>query len=797
MKVTTRSGRTVDTTLSHSHLYRNNQSVEPIKGSDLKVGIRIPVAKYIKNTFIKDTIEIDNIKYKLDYLFGWFIGAYLAEGNLNGNRISISNISEQFINNTTKFANRFGKDVEVRKYQGEYGPSTSTGFTFKQLAKLIKDTCGNGSFVKRVPDFAFIAPNEFKAGLIQSYMDGDGNINNHKSSYQIRVCSRSEQLIKDIALLLSYFGIFGTIKCNVAKGSEIYNLAIASKYAVLYKQHIGTLLHEDKLNDIIEYNKLDKHDMKEQIDKINGLGEIIAKCGKELQLQGQSRTYGRWKNKESIGRRTLEKYIKIFESHKESHKITNELNILKQAANSDVIWDEIVKIDIYTPDQNIYVYDFTVPSNQTFMCDNGIIVHNTLNTKHSAGVANKGTMGVSRIEELLHFSRDIKTPQMTIYFDDNICYDRSKVNKIASYLTHLSIKELIKSAEIYYDNNSEDELSNLIKNDKVTQPFFINNQKVELSSLPFVFRLKLDMEKMHDKETTLLDIKTKFISHWTKYFSHFKNLKKNEKEIFSKIIRCAILSNNNVDNQIIHIRFSMSSFNYNLLTEFLKIVLDQITLKGIDNITNSDMSNDRKLIFDETGDMKVDKEYIVYTEGINMEKIKYIKGININKSTCNDIGTIYKLYGIEAARQTLLNEFMLTFTAGGSNINHNHMSVLIDMMTHTGNIISIDRHGLSKIDSEPLSRASFEKTMDHFVNAAIFNEVDNIQSVSSRVMIGRVIPGGTGSFDLLLDTNKLINSEYIKDERGGRITFSGLEEEQLFNDVIKFGFSKNDFFIPN
>ena len=45
-------------------------------------------------------------------------------------------------------------------------------------------------------------------------------------------------------------------------------------------------------------------------------------------------------------------------------------------------------------------------------------------------------------------------------------------------------------------------------------------------------------------------------------------------------------------------------------------------------------------------------------------------------------------------------------------------------MTHLGEIISIDRHGLNKLDNDPMSKASFEKTMDHFVNAAIFNEKD-------------------------------------------------------------------------
>ena len=76
--------------------------------------------------------------------------------------------------------------------------------------------------------------------------------------------------------------------------------------------------------------------------------------------------------------------------------------------------------------------------------------------------------------------------------------------------------------------------------------------------------------------------------------------------------------------------------------------------------------------------------------------------------------------------------------------------------------------------------------MDHFINAALFNEKDSIKSVSSRIAMGRVIPGGTGAFDLLLDTKKLEASEYTENETGGRITFNPLEEEPLLNDIIKY-----------
>ncbi len=416
-----------------------------------------------------------------------------------------------------------------------------------------------------------------------------------------------------------------------------------------------------------------------------------------------------------------------------------------------------------------------------------------LNTKHFAGVASKSgaASGVPRLIELLSFSKDIKTPQMAVYFDDNIRSDKNAVNKIASYFKFLSIKQLIDSAEIYYDVGTEKKLTQ----DNVSTPFFVNNQKAELTSLPFVFRLKMNLEKMLDKETTLLDIKTKFVAYWYKNFTNTKTMKKNEKDIFSKISRCAILSNTTADKeQIIHIRFSMSSFNYQILVDFLNVVLENITLKGIDGISDINMEEQRVLNFNkETGATQVEKEFVVTTSGINLERLKYMKGVNSNRVSVNDIFTIYRNYGIEATRQILMIEY---FKVLGDKLNSTHLSLLVDMMTHNGETTSIDRHGLSKLESDPCARASFEQTMDHFINAAIFNEKDTMKSVSSNVMLGKVIPGGTGSFDLMLDTNKLENSEYTSDETGGRITFAPLEEDSILKDILKYGINQANFFIP-
>ena len=421
----------------------------------------------------------------------------------------------------------------------------------------------------------------------------------------------------------------------------------------------------------------------------------------------------------------------------------------------------------------------------------------TLDSKHSAGQAGKKSVtlsGLPRIKELFSFSKKIKTPSTMVYFKENIHRNKKEVNRVTSYFKHLNIKELINTAEIYYDTNGTDSLSNKLKDDNVKIPFYINNDKVDIKNLPFVFRLKMNIESMMDKETTLLDIKTKFITYWYNNFSSLKNIKKTLKDIIINVENVAILSNN---TNIIHIRFKMSNYNYDLLTSFLNIVLETITLKGMDKINGTLMSQQMIVKFDNNGKKNVEKEYIVETEGINLLELKHLKGIDHSRTFINDINSTYKYYGIEAARRIIIKELIEGFSSGGAGINYTHISLLVDFMTHLGEIISIDRHGLNKLDNEPLAKASFEKTMEHFVNAALFNETDYLDSVSSEVLIGKVVTGGTGAFDILLDTEKIKNSEYIIDESGGRTNFVKLEKDNLFEDIIKFGNNELDFIVPN
>ena len=217
-----------------------------------------------------------------------------------------------------------------------------------------------------------------------------------------------------------------------------------------------------------------------------------------------------------------------------------------------------------------------------------------------------------------------------------------------------------------------------------------------------------------------------------------------------------------------HIRFDMTNFNSSTLIDFMDMFIDEFKLKGmpdIEDIAGGSSTEERIITFD-NNDGTYDKnknEYIIYTKGINMTAIRDIIGVDLTRTYCNDIITTFEMFGIEAARNLIIREITSVFAANGSAVNHQHVSIFGDLMTNVGSLTSIDRHGLNKLDTDPLARASFEKTVEQLITAAVFNEVDHMKSVSSRIMAGLCIKGGTGLCNLVLDRDLLENSEYTID----------------------------------
>jgi DNA-directed RNA polymerase beta' subunit len=394
VEVITRTGRKTTATLSHSFLKRSSTGIVPVLGSDLKMGMRIPIAKMIPDVpNALHNYTKGKTTFRLNKEFGWVCGMYLADGSFSGNIIGISKVNPMVEVKLEAFAEQYGMRFNTVHRQCEYGPSKNNNLYSKDLKDFLMETFNTSSYKKKIGATVFHANKEFIAGIIGGFFDGDGNVSVERQL--IRASSRSETLIQQITALLGYVGMFGVMSNESSvhiKDKVQYTLIIPRKFAKLYKEQVGFHLPEKAkaLDKIIEYNeRQESHSDQEMIDKIPELGQMIAETGKLLKMPGQSRTYGRWAKKESIGRQTLTKYVTEFEAkfneldenaekYADRAKVQENIAHMKSALAADVLWDEIVEL-IYHVDPKEYVYDFTVPGNDSFMVDCNVLVHNTLN----------------------------------------------------------------------------------------------------------------------------------------------------------------------------------------------------------------------------------------------------------------------------------------------------------------------------------------------------------------------------------------------------------------------------------
>ena len=473
--VYTKSGRNISTTLAHSHLKRKkNGTIVSIRGDQLNIGDFIPVCYNMKNEIQQTYVTINDELTKttrdvdLDFDFGWLFGAYLAEGFVNNGQICITNVSKHFENRCRKIAKKFGGEVRTKSKhnsiiipeqnicKGDYPEYLSTTHHISgisDIGRYLVEQCESGSENKKTPDFALHAPLKFVKGLLRGYFDGDGNVN--PSRDLIRVHSISKRLIDQICLLLNRFGIFSTVGIEKPnRDFPLHRCCILRKHTPKFLKSIGSDFKEKLkgINEIIQHLNNKTHSTREDIDKIPYIGDHISRIAKPLKLPGYSRTYKRWEKKTSIGRETLRNYIDAFEERAKELETKIDLKLLKNAVNSDIIWDEIIYIDIYTPDQEEFVYDLGVSGNHTFMLQSGIFTHNTLNTFHAAGIAAKDvTLGVPRLKELLNATKKQSKPTMTIYLDEKIVQDRK--------LQSDTIKKAVEKLEQQQKNIKDEKIS--------------------------------------------------------------------------------------------------------------------------------------------------------------------------------------------------------------------------------------------------------------------------------------------------------------------------------------------------
>lgn len=142
--------------------------------------------------------------------------------------------------------------------------------------------------------------------------------------------------------------------------------------------------------------------------------------------------------------------------------------------------------------------------------------------------------------------------------------------------------------------------------------------------------------------------------------------------------------------------------------------------------------------------VKRGEEFVIVTAGTNMKEIMKLDYIDPTRTFSNDIHEIKAVLGIEATRQTIINELTKVMEVQGLNVDIRHIMLVADIMCASGDVKGITRYGVVSRKSSVLARVSFETPIKHVITASLKGDVDPLRSVIENVMLNQPVPIGTG-----------------------------------------------------
>ncbi|KAK7040592.1 DNA-directed RNA polymerase subunit [Favolaschia claudopus] len=374
----------------------------------------------------------------------------------------------------------------------------------------------------------------------------------------------------------------------------------------------------------------------------------------------------------------------------------------------------------------------------------------TLNTFHYAGVSSKNvTLGVPRLKEIINVATNIKTPSLTVYLAPEIAVEPTRAQLVAHELEYTSLRTVTSAVEIWYD---PDPSSTLIEEDMafVEDFFAIPDEDVESKlhlQSPWLLRLELNRQKMVGKLSMAYVASRIAESFKTDLFVIWS-----EDNADKLVIRCRVLGGGDKDDD------GMGEIEEDIfLRQLENTMLNSVSLRGVKDIRKVFLLEHAKVVTEDDGRIEVRKkgEWVLETEGVNLQTVMCIDGVDYKRTYSNSCVEIFNVLGIEAARAAILRELRNVIEFDGSYVNYRHLALLCDLMTHRGTLMAITRHGINRTDTGALMRCSFEETVEILMEAAAVGEKDDCHGIAENVMFGQMAPMGTGAFEVALDIDML------------------------------------------
>lgn len=143
-------------------------------------------------------------------------------------------------------------------------------------------------------------------------------------------------------------------------------------------------------------------------------------------------------------------------------------------------------------------------------------------------------------------------------------------------------------------------------------------------------------------------------------------------------------------------------------------------------------------------------EWVAVVTGCSLLYVFGIPGVDLQRTTCNNVWDVFQAMGLVAAKKFLMKSMRDCL---GPDIHQAHIRLLVDKMTFSGIPMAVDRYTMRTCETGPLSRATFEESLDILIGTALRGDCDNNKGIGACLVAGKKLSIGTGMSSLLSKYN--------------------------------------------
>ena len=413
--------------------------------------------------------------------------------------------------------------------------------------------------------------------------------------------------------------------------------------------------------------------------------------------------------------------------------VENAKNRLRKQLKDQIVYPGIIPL-LKKELEKTYYRSFIQPGESVgVICAQSIgekQTQTTLNTFHKAGQSEKTmTSGVPRFQELINATKKPRIVNHKIYMKKD-CKTIEEIREVCNHqIIGLTLKDISKDIEIHMKKGNEK-----------WYPLFRDIYNKNFDKYNEYICVKLDLDKLYRYKIKPKQIADKIESEYEDISCVFSPLHIGELHVYVDTEEITLPK-----DRVLFVNTENAKEIY--MEECVKDNLEKINLFGVEGINEIFFTNENEWFVETNGINSRE----ISTRFINFKALLKLDIVDEFRTISNNVWDIYEVLGIEAARQFLIDEFMSIM----DGINLCHSSLLVDRMTFGGTIYSITRYTMKKAENGPFGKASFEETMDNFINAAARGEIEPTRGVSASIMCGKRARIGTGMFGLKLDLGKI------------------------------------------